>query len=307
MEESGAGQTLPENDASTECALPSLSKRKSKVLFYVPLFTAAVTMIVLVLAIGGGWLGKHAHIGSGFGEISRAGFIKQPVNTLTSFGFVIAGIVMGWCNMRLSAVRGPNPFTRQTFFAALFPSLVVCLGPGSMAMHATETRWGERLDMLAMYFFAGFLTAYAFARFFRLSRAWFVVLFAGVVLVCDYADGLHYSIPFIRDLGDLLFGMCVLVAVIIEGLNLTVRRANHDLKWGTLTLGFLLLAFLVWKLSLNCRPSYAVVQGHGIWHLLCAVAAFCLFRYYASEKPLGGSLYPAQRLITMQIKRGDAG
>ena len=31
-----------------------------------------------------------------------------------------------------------------------------------------------------------------------------------------------------------------------------------------------------------CWPS-SVYQGHGVWHLLCAVAAYCLFRFWASE------------------------
>jgi hypothetical protein len=32
-----------------------------------------------------------------------------------------------------------------------------------------------------------------------------------------------------------------------------------------------------------CHPS-TLVQQHGIWHLLCAVSAYLIFRHYAAER-----------------------
>ncbi len=285
MNGQGAGQTVSGGNREISSARLSLSERSSKLVFYIPLLTAVTTLMLVVFAVYGGWFGKSAHIGTGFGEISRPGFIKQPVNTFSSLGFVLTGLAIGWCIMRRSCVQHPTLFTRETFVSALFPSLVVCLGPGSMAMHATETQWGGHLDMLAMYFFVGFLVAYAFQRFLRFTRLWFVLLFAAVVVVCLYVDNLHYSMPFMRDFGDFIFGLCILFAAVIEGLNVYVRKMNHDVRWGALTLSLLLLAFLIWKLSLTRTPSYSLVQGHGVWHVLCAVSAYCLFRYYVSEKP----------------------
>ena len=47
----------------------------------------------------------------------------------------------------------------------------------------------------------------------------------------------------------------------------------------------MLVAFGIWLLSTNgwCDPD-SIWQGHAAWHLLCAVAAYWLFRLYASER-----------------------
>ncbi len=45
------------------------------------------------------------------------------------------------------------------------------------------------------------------------------------------------------------------------------------------------LAFVIWNLAQGpwCDPT-SWLQGHAAWHLLCAVAAYLLFRLYASER-----------------------
>jgi hypothetical protein len=50
------------------------------------------------------------------------------------------------------------------------------------------------------------------------------------------------------------------------------------------SLASILVAFAIWNASKAwlCQP-YSLVQGHAIWHLLGAVSAYFLYRYYASE------------------------
>ena len=45
------------------------------------------------------------------------------------------------------------------------------------------------------------------------------------------------------------------------------------------------LAFVIWNLAQGpwCDPT-SWLQGHAAWHLLCALAAYLLFRLYASER-----------------------
>ena len=76
---------------------------------------------------------------------------------------------------------------------------------------------------------------------------------------------------------------CLLIAV--GALNCFIRKLDLDFRWAALSLGLLLLAYLIWNLSLSQTPSRSLLQGHALWHLLCAVAAYCLFRYYVSERP----------------------
>ena len=261
----------------------AVTKPTSKLVFYIPLFTAIFTLMLLGLAVLNGWLGQAAHVGAGFGEASRPGLIKQPVNTFSNFGFVLAGLLIGWRLMRGTYSHNLNPLTQSIFYPAFFASLVVYLGPGSMAMHATETHLGGRLDMLSMYLVAAFLTAYAMQRFFRLGWIAFSILFVAVVVTCVYVQDLPYSMPLVGHPGSFFFGVFIAVGTVFETLNSFVRKRNHDWKWGGLSLGFLLLAFLIWNFSGHHAPSHSLVQEHGIWHLLCAVSTYCLFRYYVSE------------------------
>jgi len=50
------------------------------------------------------------------------------------------------------------------------------------------------------------------------------------------------------------------------------------------SLASILVAFAIWNASKAwlCQP-HSLVQGHAIWHLLGAVSAYFLYRYYASE------------------------
>jgi hypothetical protein len=174
-----------------------------------------------------------------------------------------------------------------------------------MAMHATETPLGGCLDLLSMYMVSAFLTAYAVWRYFRWHRIWFLLLFGLVVALCFYVQDLHYSMPLMSNFGDFVFGLFIAVGALFETFNKFVRKSDQDFKWGALSLALLLIAFLIWNLSLDLAPSRSLLQGHAIWHLLCAVAAYCLFKYYASEKPY--HLSPAlseRRAISMTPQRG---
>ena len=56
-------------------------------------------------------------------------------------------------------------------------------------------------------------------------------------------------------------------------------------RHGVVSLVAMLVAFGIWLLSNAgwCDPA-SLLQGHAAWHLLCALAAYWLFRLYASER-----------------------
>ncbi len=62
------------------------------------------------------------------------------------------------------------------------------------------------------------------------------------------------------------------------------RRGRVESKWlisAAVTLG---VAFGIWNLDLNnimCAP-HSLLQGHAVWHLLCALSTYLLYRYYCS-------------------------
>ena len=57
------------------------------------------------------------------------------------------------------------------------------------------------------------------------------------------------------------------------------------------SLAAILTAFVIWNATRTwlCDP-YSLIQGHAIWHLLDAVSAYLLYRYYASEETTGEAI-----------------
>ena len=75
-----------------------------------------------------GWLGPDVGRGDGFCEAARAGWIRQPANTWSNLGFVVAGLSIAWYageRARLGVTLGAHPG-----LATAYAVLVVLLGPG---------------------------------------------------------------------------------------------------------------------------------------------------------------------------------
>jgi hypothetical protein len=246
-----------------------------------PLLLAALTAVAslgaLTLAVRFGWLGADVDRGAQFCE-SAAGRVRQPVNTLSNLGFVVAGLVIARDAWRLPVV------------GTAYACLVVLLGPASMAMHATESSLGGHLDMLSMYLIASFAVSYAAMRLWRRSSGFMAVVFAGSLAGCLVVEAVGGGIPVVMHAGNLAFGALLLVALVLE--RRIIRRGETvlDRRWILAAVGSLALAFAVWNTAKDgsplCWPG-SVYQGHGVWHLLCAVSAYCLFRYYASGTDAG--------------------
>jgi hypothetical protein len=234
--------------------------------------TAAVSLGVLALAVRFGWLGADVDRGAQFCE-AAAGRVRQPVNTLSNLGFVVAGLVIARDAWRLPAV------------GTAYACLVVLLGPASMAMHATESSLGGHLDMLSMYLIASFAVSYAAMRWWRREPGFMLAVFALCLGACLVVEAVGGEIPVVMHAGNLAFGGLLLVALVLE--RRIIRRGESllDRRWILAAAGSLALAFAVWNTAKDgsslCWPG-SVYQGHGVWHLLCAVSAYCLFRFYAS-------------------------
>src|SRR5690349_12127996 len=112
-----------------------------------PLAYAAATAVVstglLVLAVGAGWLGDDVGRGANFCEAARAGWVKQPANTWSNAGFVVAGLLIAWRAGRRDQLGDVLP--GQAGLAPAYGCLVVLLGPASAAMHATQSQAGGQL------------------------------------------------------------------------------------------------------------------------------------------------------------------
>ncbi len=255
-------------------------------IFIITLITAVLSLCLFLIAVAGGWFGEADGTADVFCEAGHDGWIKQPANTWSNFGFMIAGLLIAWQLSTGKFSHLKNTLTQSVFFATFFSCLVVLLGPGSMAMHATQTSVGGFFDMLSMYLIAAFMVAFAMQRFFKLQPLYFTLIFGVVLGSCILAHFANVRVFFFGFFGSAVFAFYITVAIIFETLNLFVRKMKHNKMWGIAGLFFLLTAFGIWNISLTgapfCDPS-SLVQGHAIWHILDAVAVYCLFRHYVSE------------------------
>jgi hypothetical protein len=252
-----------------------------------PLVAATVTAVVscglLALAISRGWLGPDVGRGANFCEAARDGLIRQPANTLSNVGFVMAGLLIAW-HARLPGNVGTGLSLHRNLVTVI-ACLVVFLGPASAAMHATQSALGGHFDMLSMYLVASFAAAYAGMRWLRGGTLAFVALLAAGIALCEAVGLSRVRIPVVMTTGNLIFGLLLTTAVVLEVLLMRRAETTATRPYAFASLGAILVAFGIWNASRAwlCAP-YSPIQGHAIWHLLGAVSAYLLYRYYASEE-----------------------
>jgi hypothetical protein len=235
---------------------------------------------LLVVAVAQGWLGPDVGRGADFCEAAHDGWIRQPANTLSNLGFVVAGLLVA-----RRAARGSDDRVLSTIVATVYACVVVLLGPGSAAMHATQSAWGGHLDMLSMYLVAGFAASWSWVRWTRRGTTSFVAAYVVCVAACEVIGLWPDPVPVVHYSGNLAFGVLLVAAVVLE--TMLWRRGETVLvfRHGVVALAAMLVAFTIWLLTNAgmCDPR-SWLQGHAVWHLLCAVAAYWLFRLYESER-----------------------
>ena len=253
---------------------------------WAPWVLAFVSLSVFCVLALVGWPGTFAAAGGGFCEAFREGPIKQPANTWSNLGFVVAGL---WVVRRAgidrkSTVRSSNLVGRSVSLSTLYAALVVFLGPGSMAMHGSGTAWGATTDVLSMLLYIAFPVVYALARLVgggARTCVWLYVALAGWLGVSLLAGTLPFS-------GSTLYTWLVPAFAGLEVcLYLRNSPVTREVRWLGLAGGVFLVALVIWRFShtggVFCFPE-SVVQGHAVWHLLCAVSTAAIYIYYQSER-----------------------
>lgn len=242
---------------------------------------ALTSIALLAVAVTQGWLGPDVGRGDNFCEHARDGLITQPANTLSNLGFVIAGLLIALHASRRDNAR--HVMSRQV--ATAYACVVVLLGPASAAMHATQSAWGGHLDLLSMYLIASFAAAWAWTRWTRRGPRAFATTYAGCVLACELVGLWPHQVPVVQYAGNLAFAALLVTAVVLEVRLWRRGETTTIFAHGVVALASMVVAFTIWLISTHgwCDPD-SIWQGHAAWHLLCAVAAYWLYRLYASER-----------------------
>ncbi len=204
-----------------------------------------------------------------FCELVRADGIAQPANAWSSLAFVLAA----------TAALLLRPEARPE--RVLVPLLAVALaavGLGSFAFHATLTLWGQFVDVFPMYAVGCVVLAGALVRLGWTTQRRAAV--GGVALLM--ALGLLLRLwPESR---RVLFAAVLLPGIVLE--LVPTRRVGGGGRWLHVGLGLLVTAYALWVLDqagLLCDPT-SWLQGHAAWHVLGAIAGWCLARHWASRR-----------------------
>ncbi len=244
-------------------------------------------------------------------------FIRQPVSTWSNLSAVFLGVLLLWglgTGIRSSDDAGiPNPMAAPTKRSIGYGLVLIFMGPGSMLLHVSLTKYGGWGDNLSMNFFITYALLHNLFRVFKWSDDnWFFAVWAminvtlGVLVFPDVIPG--------AGIGKLVFGIHVSLVILLElALSchhwpligvfrkytshirrplgfVAFERTGVRFTWffgGLMCFGG---AFLIWNLSGDgaplCDPE-TLLQGHGLWHVLSYASIVCFFMHFRAENASG--------------------
>lgn len=265
-------------------------------IFPFTLATIIASIAILFIAISQGWFEFNQQTANAFCEEESIGFIKEWSNTWSNLAFCIVALLVSYRISYLPSNKN-NPFTKTSFFAILFCFAAALLGPGSMALHATTSQIGGRLDVFSMFIMSSFLFSYAIYRLFSFTESKFKITYFICLLIASAT--LFIKTPgkiFHLGLVDITFGIFAIGGSVME--LIYMRKANIKKAFAFAYMAFFALAFFLWQFEFSdCDPTQAL-QYHAMWHILNAVSVYFIFRYYWSEneKPVLTGLHPVAEL-----------
>ncbi len=155
--------------------------------FSYALYSVIFTALLFILFGSNGW-GPSAANEQAIGEISRwcervsGGFFREPVNTLGNLGFVVTGLYMFYkLSKDATAPKGIIMFSSSSL-ALLYASASTFLGPGSMAMHGTHTKFGAWLDNVSMVTYILILWIYNLKRLSNFTHKTFYYIYLSILI-----------------------------------------------------------------------------------------------------------------------------
>ena len=229
--------------------------------FSYAIYSVIITALLFILFGSNGW-GPAAENEQAIGEISRwcervsGGFFREPVNTLGNLGFVVTGLYMFYkLSKDATTSKGIMMFSSSSL-ALLYASASTFLGPGSMAMHGTHTKFGAWLDNVSMVTYILILWIYNLKRLSNFTQKTFYYIYLSILIYFaiaywNFGSGLGIGL----DIFEVSIGLWLSTEVL-------VRFPNF---YGRLSAGFVVL--IVQELFGN-RLIDVIQNPLDNWHVL---------------------------------------
>jgi hypothetical protein len=209
-------------------------------------------------------------------EENVCGWVVSPALTWSNLGFLVAGVYL---LLRARRVREAGTRGALGYF---FPA-ALGLGLTSLLYHASYNYPAQVIDFAGMYLYLFLLLVYGLLRAGWLPRrrmlgAYVLLNVAWLpLLLLLRAAGVPFQLTFLLSLLAVL-GFEVAVFLRLRG------SRPADYRWFFAALGTVTVAMGFSALDVTrtwCEPGNHVLQGHAVWHLLCAVSLLFAYRFYA--------------------------
>jgi hypothetical protein len=234
--------------------------------------------------------------------VHSADLFRTQANTWSNLAYVLVGfycIALGMHDRAHASTSECNYIVDTPAMSILMGVACCYLGIGSGLFHASLTRWGQQLDVGAMY--APLLVCIAINWGRYLPRAWrlsadvslpvWSVLLASVVLIAALLYHYKWSMSSSQVLP--LHILTVIAFAIADSIPLPRGLHRSRLKKRWLLIAFVSLALAITFRQLDVAGRFGTpdtfLQGHALWHLLTAASLGAMYLYYRSESVLSRS------------------
>jgi hypothetical protein len=198
-------------------------------------------------------------IGESDCETIGSGFLAQPINALSSVTFSVIGLVIIWWASRAEG--------NERVVRVVFGVLMVLTGAGSVMFHGPQgpgSQFGHDVTFLVTVWFVAVINL-SEARGWRRSVEWgiFTVGAVAISVVLVLSPGVTNVLM-----------VATVIALVVS--DVMLRRKGHIRRWWYVaSLAAIVVAVVMFLLGRTgaplCDPD-SLFQGHGVWHLLGAVA-----------------------------------
>jgi hypothetical protein len=209
-------------------------------------------------------LALYQRIGESDCETIGGGFLAQPINAISSLAFSVVGLGAIWWATR---VEGNERVVRVAFGV-----LMVLTGAGSVMFHGPQgpgSQFGHDVTFLVTVWFVAIINM-AEALLWKRTLGWAVFVAGGAVL----------SVVLVLSPGLTNILMVATVISLVVSDVMLHRNGRVRVRWYIVSLGAILTAVVMFLLGRTgaplCDPD-SLFQGHGVWHLLGAVALGAYF------------------------------
>ena len=179
---------------------------------------------------------------------NRCSFPIAPINTFSNLAYIIMGVLVYVLTTNLAS--------------AVMALALTFLGVGSALYHGTKRGWASKLDNAGMYATFSALVTYTLSPTNHLIGP--VMAFVATIVVWRLA----YTTTN-KELLDPMMGVFIAISTLSVALN-------GSLKYALISFSLFGIAYIIWwadKKYTFWFPKY----GHGIWHVLTAIAMALLF------------------------------